>query len=68
MIKPAEFLSHIFCMLYWSYERISCFASNHLDQNWLYQGFHERFQEGEKTEVTSSLPSEFVFTPGIDVQ
>lgn len=33
MIKPAEFLSHIFCMLYWSYERISCFASNHLDQN-----------------------------------
>lgn len=73
MIKPTEFLkkknffSCLYSMLFWSSERY-CLCSNHLDQNWLYQGFHEWVQEGEQAERRSSLSSGFVFTSGTDVQ
>lgn len=73
MIKSTEFLNLFFCHVYFVcyFGRMYvffCFASNHLDQNWLYQGFHEWVQEGEQAEGRSSLSSEFVFTSGTDVQ
>lgn len=56
MIKPPKFLNlffFFFLILYFILIVCTyfCSVSNHLDQNRLYQGFHEWGQEGEQTEV-----------------